>query len=304
MLSLDDVTFGFKRTKILKGLKLNVNEQELFGLIAPEQKGKSLVCRIIAGLLMPDRGKVYLNGIDIYDNHTQTKQIGYLPQTYGGDENLQVNEYLKFFCELHHIKDEIANAKVAQLLETVGMKEYEMKYVSKLTKGLRNKLGIARALIGDPKLLVLDETITGLDPDSRVEIQTLLYKLKQNGMTIFITSSNLDNLMKICDRIALLENGVIVASGTEEEIQELKRNANAILIRVHSDVNEAMSFLRNHEKVDSIARKENLISIRFSGDDGEEASLLSEMIQNNIAVSSFYREESDFDTLYMKLMKK
>ena len=304
MLNLQEIELSYGKTKALKELHMEVMEQELFGLVGPENAGKSSVCKIVAGLVIPDHGTVTLDGKSIFHDEMYIRNIGYLPKNVESYDYQQVLEYLAFFGKIYKMSERKAKERAREILEHIGMEKLEETYVSKLPRGARQKLGIGRAMMHHPKLLVLDEIFTDLDPVSKIEIQSLLMKIKQNGTSVLLTSNSLENASKLCDRIGIMDAGVIVASGTVDEIQHLKQSSNPIMIRVNGMVEEAVTLLRNNPLVTALSRKDNLLSVRFQGKDGEEAVLLTELIRHQVEVSAFYREESDFDSLYLKITSR
>ncbi len=304
MLNLQEIVLSYGKTKVLKDFNIEVMDQELFGLVGPENSGKSSVCKIVTGLVVPDHGIVTLDGKNIFKEEQYQRSIGYLPERVEDYDYQQVLEYLIFFGEIYGMSERKSKERAREVLEYIGMEKLEETYVTKLPKGDRQKLGIGRAMMHHPKLLVLDELLTGLDPVSKIEIQSLLIKIKQNGTSVLLTSNSLETASKLCDKIAILDDGVLVTSGTVDEIQHLKQSSNPILIRVNGMVEEAVTVLRKNPLVTALSRKDNVLSVRFQGKDGEEAALLTELIQHQVEVSAFYREESDFDSLYLKITSK
>ena len=304
MLNLQEIVLSYGKTKVLKDFNIEVMDQELFGLVGPENSGKSSVCKIVTGLVVPDHGIVTLDGKNIFKEEQYQRSIGYLPERVEDYDYQQVLEYLIFFGEIYGMSERKSKERAREVLEYIGMEKLEETYVTKLPKGDRQKLGFGRAMMHHPKLLVLDELLTGLDPVSKIEIQSLLIKIKQNGTSVLLTSNSLETASKLCDKIAILDDGVLVTSGTVDEIQHLKQSSNPILIRVNGMVEEAVTVLRKNPLVTALSRKDNVLSVRFQGKDGEEAALLTELIQHQVEVSAFYREESDFDSLYLKITSK
>ena len=304
MLKLQEIELSYGKTKVLKDFNMEVKEKEIFGLVGPENAGKSTVCKMIAGLIAPDQGSITLDGKDILQDQLYQKRIGYLPENVEGYEYQQVLEYFTFFGEIYGMSEKQAKGRAREVLEYIGMEKQEEVYFNKLTKGEKQKLGIGRAMMHHPKLLVLDNILNGLDPVSRIEIQSLLMKLKKEGCSVLLTSNHFDNVSKLCDKIAIMDAGILVTNGTVDEIQHLKQSSNPIIIRVNDRVEEAVTVLKNYPLVTSLSRKDNLISVRFQGKDGEEAELLTELIQHQVTVSAFYREESDFDSLYLKITSR
>ena len=304
MLVLDKVTYTHKRCRVFDNVSMEIAQKEVVGIVCPSQLEKSIVGKVITGLIVPDQGKVLLDGGSIHLNHTSRRNIGYQPEVFGGYEYLTSKEYLEFYGNLYGLKKEDANHRVKEILQYIEMLEYEESYVESLSRAERLKLSIGRALINQPKLLVVEEIVNGLNPASRVEIQSLLSRIRQSGLTIVFIACDLSSLMKNCNRIMVLGEGKIVANGSEEEILRMKQSANPILIRIQSGLDTAIKILRNNHNVVSLSRKDNVISVRFQGESGEEAELLSELIGNHVEVVAFYREESDFDSFYMELIRK
>lgn len=304
MLELKEVELSYGRNKVLKKLNLEIARQELYALVGPENSGKSSVCKVAAGLVRPETGEVLIYNKSIWKDNTYKWLIGYLPERVEMYQYQQVLEYLIFFGELYGMNTQEAKDRGNEILKFVGLTQAAGDYLSKLSKGEKQKLLIGRAMIQHPQLLILDEVLTGLDPVSRVELQELLLELKNLGMSILFTSSDLDSASKFCDKVAIIDEGSIVAAGTVEEILHLKQSSNPIVICVNEAPEEAMKLLRRNPKISSISRKDNMISIWFDGEDGEQAAVLAELIQNGIQVTAFYREESDFDSLYLRITKR
>lgn len=301
MLNLQDVELKLGKKKVLNKLNLEVMEHELCGLVGPEYSGKSILCRVVAGLVTPDSGEVLYLGRNISKDELYRWDIGYMPEKVELYRYQQVLEYYIFFGQLYGMSTQIAKQRALEVLERIGLTNAKEEYLSKLNKGTRQKLLVGRALLHRPRLLILDEVLTGIDPVSKVELQALLMDLKKQGLSILCTSSDLDSISKICDKIAIIDAGTIVAVGTVEEILHLKQRSNPILVRVNRGIEEAVGVLRSNPRVTSLSRKENVISIWFDGEEGEEAFILSQLVQCGIEVSAFYREESDFDSLYLKI---
>lgn len=304
MLNLKDIELSYGRKKVIQNLSLEVMEHELYALVGPESSGKSSVCRVAAGVVQPDKGTVLLYGKNIMEEESYKWNIGYLPEKVEMYQYQQVLEYLMFFGELYGMETKEARSRALFLLEMVELAQKQEDMLTNLSKGERQKLLISRAMLHSPAFLVLDGALTGLDPVSKVELQALLLKLKKCGVSILLSSNDLDSVSKFCDRIAIIDGGVIVAAGTVDEIQHLKQSSNPIVIRVNGRMDEAMLLLRSNPHITSLSRKEQLISVWFDGKNGEEASILKELIENGIEVTAFYREESDFDSLYLRIAKR
>lgn len=300
MLNLQDVTMNVSGKKILNCLNLEVMEHELFGLVGPELSGKTMACRAIAGVVQPDEGKVLLHEEPVIQCR---KFIGYVPEKLRIYHLQQVQEFLCFCGKIHGLERRLVNARAKELMEFVGIEHLQEEYLGKLDEGARNKLWIAASLMHQPQVLILDEVLRGINPVSRVEIQALLRDLKRQGYTIVVTSDNLNNIAKLCDRIGIIDNGNLVALGTVDEIKHKKQKENPIIVQVLDQAELAMGLLRNEEAVTFLSRKDNMISIGFRGEEGEESYLLKKLVDYGISVIAFYREESDFDSIFLNITK-
>lgn len=303
MLVLQNIELCLGRKKVLKDIKLEIKEREIYAIVGPEESGKSSLCKVLAGILQPAKGKV------IWFDEPMNKQlfkwkIGYVPGQGGSYMYQYVKEYLQFYCDLYHMKSQESKVRIDKVLELTGLKHSDDIFTSLLSKGELRKLFIARALLHEPSIIVIDDAFVGIDPVSRVEIQALIQEIRESGISVIFTSDDLNLSAKLCDKAAIIEKGNMVANGTIKDIMHMRQSTNPIIIKLKGTTEEAMKLLWNNPKVTSLSRKENMIFFWYDGEDGEEAEVLSQMINHGIKVNAFYREESDFDTLYMKITKQ
>lgn len=301
MLELKDIELSYGKIDVLKKLSLEVLEHEIYALVGPENSGKSSVCQIVTGLLHPDHGDIFWYGKEVTHSKAYRKNVGYVPEKWKEYRYQSVLEYLLFFCELYGMNPMEAKKRSRSLLELVGLDSWAERYMTELSRGEQRKLLIGRALVHQPKILILDNVFAGLDPISRVELQVLLVEIKKQKTAVLFTASDIDLASKICDKVAIIDRGQIAASGTVEDILRLKQSSNPIVIHVVNDVEKAVQILRNNPRVNSLSRKENFISVWYDGEEEEQGLLLTELIMHGITVKAFYKEESDFDSLYLKI---
>jgi len=304
MLELKDIELSYGKIPALKHLSLEVMEKEIYALVGPESSGKSSVCKVAAGLLAPDRGDVLWYDKKISKVRSYKWNVGYVPEKWRGYQYQTVLEYMVFFGSLYGMSQTEAVKQGNELLRFVGLEQCGKVYMTELTKGEKCKLLVARAMMNKPQLLVLDNIFNGLDPVSRVELQALVQEIRERETAVLFTAGDIELASRICDKVAIIDQGKIAASGTVDDILRLKQSSNPIVIQVVDAVDKAVQILRNNPKVKSISRKDHLISVLFDGEDKEQASLLTELVMEGITIGSFFKKESDFDSLYLRITKR
>ncbi|EPZ39472.1 hypothetical protein C289_0454 [Anoxybacillus ayderensis] len=241
----------YKNVFVVKGVSFHVQNGEVFGFLGKNGAGKSTTVNMLTGICFPTEGKFFINGIS-HQNMDEIKTcIGVMPDVSNYYLHMNAVEHLKFFAELKRIKMKKEN--IYDLLEQVGLKGHEKKKVGYYSFGMKKKLGIAQALIGSPKVIFLDEPTSGLDPESAFAIQNMIKCLSKKGLTIFMTSHNLHEVENICDRVAIMKDGLISKMGTIEELKKKGIEHIELLIKVKGDHHYAIHCLKkavNHEIVD------------------------------------------------------
>jgi ABC-2 type transport system ATP-binding protein len=261
--------------------------------------------KIISGLLKADAGEVYVDGVDARKNHKGLKsKIGYMPDFFGVYDNLKVMEYMEFYACIYGIVGTKARSLCSELLELVQLSEYADYYVDELSRGMKQRLCLARSLVHNPELLILDEPASGLDPRARFEMKEILKELHSRGKTILISSHILPELAQMCNNIGIIEKGKMVVVGTVEEILSARGTASPIVMRFTGNQEQAVEVLKQNQLVQNITILDNSISVLFKGDETAESILLTSMIQNGAMISSYAREESNLESLFMQLTNK
>jgi ABC-2 type transport system ATP-binding protein len=258
--------------------------------------------RIVCGLLRANSGEVYVDGIDaLNDSAAIKRKVGYVPDFFGVYDNLKVMEYMNFFASMYGFNSKEINETILGLLELVNLSDKKDDYVDGLSRGMKQRLCVARALIHDPELLVLDEPASGLDPRARFELKEILKNLGDMGKTILISSHILPELGEMCTSIGIMEKGQLVASGNVEEIAELKRANSPVHIKVISDRNEAITAIKEFPLVTKVSETDDEIIVDLNGEDEELFALLSGLISRNVKIVGFEREQANLETLFLDL---
>lgn len=305
MLIIKDLEKSYGSFKALNGLNLEIKQGQLYGFVGPNGAGKTTTMKIISGLLTADRGQIILDGIDILDNPKYLKQsIGYMPDFFGVYDNLKVIEYMEFFASTYDLNRKSSAKTIESLLHLVGLIEKKNDYVDGLSRGMKQKLCLARTLIHKPKLLILDEPASGMEPRARMEMQDILKKLAVEGTTIIISSHVLPELAEMCTNIGIIDKGKMVISGSMEEVMTMQYKATPILMKLTQGIDVAMKMLKTNPLVTNIAIRDSNISFGFNGNAEKESEVFADLIMSGARVSEFRRQESNLETIFLQLTEE
>lgn len=310
MLEIQNLTKKYGKFLALNNLNLHIGKGEIFGFVGPNGAGKTTTMRIVCGLLKATSGTVLVDGINAITNPEDIKRrVGYVPDFFGVYDNLKVLEYMEFYGSMYGMEKEDVDEIAEGLLELVNLSDKKEEFVDTLSRGMKQRLCVARALIHNPDLLVLDEPNSGLDPRARFEMKEVLKNLGSMGKTIIISSHILPELAEMCTSIGIMEHGQLIVSGKVEEIMQKSQGIQPIRMRAftpdYEDVGAAHAFistvLKEQPKVGKVTFTEEEVQISFTGDEQEAAQLLKNLLQHNILVSSFYREKEDLEALFLEI---
>ena len=302
MLKIQGLKKKFGNFEALSGLDMEVAEGALYGFVGPNGAGKTTAIRIITGLLNADEGSVLIDGKDAFCYRDQVKDLfGYVPDEFGLYDNLQVWEYMDFFASCYGLSGLVARERCTNLLEQVKLADKEDFFVDSLSRGMKQRLCLARAMIHDPKLLILDEPTSGMDPRARVEFKELLKELCAEGKTILVSSHILSELAQMCTDIGIIDAGKIVLSGNMGDILKQVNDSNPIRVQVVENVREAVQFLRAEPEVRTITVEGNDLVVGFHGGKDAEAMLLAKLVAHNIGICGFWREHGDLESIFMQI---
>lgn len=290
MISLKQVTKLYGQLAAVRDLDLEVEDGEIMGIIGHNGAGKTTILKIIVGLISPTSGKVEVMGRDVAKESLYVRQfIGYLPEDSSLYENMTATEYLLFFSELYKMPKRKAKERIDLLLDSLKLPEQD-KLTGELSKGMKRKVAIARALLHDPKILILDEPNAGLDPLTSFFIINYLKSLKEQGKTILLSAHNLFHVEYICDRVAILKDGRLVLCDSMEAIRKsLGRREYEVVFK-------------SDDQLD-YERQEGNYVFRTT-DVGEVASVLENISENNWALVNLTIRESALEDIYVKLMTR
>lgn len=302
MLQIDHLYKNYGKFRAVNDLTLHIPQGDLFGFVGPNGAGKTTTIRMVCGLMLPNAGSISINGVDALTHQREIKkQIGYVPDFFGVYDNLKVKEYMDFYGSMYRMNSKEIERISDDLLELVNLSDKKEVFVDTLSRGMKQRLCVARALIHNPALLVLDEPNSGLDPRARVEMKELLLNLKSMGKTIVISSHILSELSEMCNSIGIMDHGNLVAAGRIEDVMESVFGSNQLIITLDEGHETAVRIAKEHVgvRVDSVGEHEIKLSHTMSKQ--EIAKMIGRMIENDVVVTGFHKQEGDLETLFMRV---
>ena len=293
-------------TLAVGGVDLAIEEGEIFGLVGPNGAGKTTMLRMLATLLVPTSGDARVAGESIRRNPQAVRRvIGYMPDAFGVYDDMKVWEYLDFFGRCYGLGPAQRRRMIGDLLELVDLAGKRNAYVQSLSRGMQQRLCLAHALVHDPRVLLLDEPASGLDPRARVELRELLRELRAIGKTIVISSHILPELEELCTSVAIVDHGHVLAAGTISEIGQRLRIGEVLRVRILGDagaVEAARAWFEAQGDVASAATDlTGHIEIGFRGDEAGAAKLLAAAVRAKLAVASYSPAATDLQELFLQV---
>jgi ABC-2 type transport system ATP-binding protein len=283
-------------------LSLEVPEGEVFGLIGPNGAGKTTTLKMLCGLLTPTSGKIIVNGVNVELQPDEAqKHIGYLADFFSVYGNLKVWEYVDHFARAYKLDRGSLDTRVRQAIAQVGLETKADSFVEELSRGMKQRLGIARAIVHDPAVLILDEPASGLDPKARVELKELLRQLNRQGKTIFITSHVLSDLQEICTAVGVMEKGKLLKAGKIEEVMRSAGTARRVHLRLASSGFELSRWLEGRGIISNPPSNPLSADFPFSGTDEDLASLIKNLVQAGAPICSIEEKMDSLETIFSKL---
>lgn len=310
IIEIQGLTKKYGALTALDDLNLSIEEGGVFGFIGPNGAGKTTTMRILTTLLKPTAGKAWVAGCSVLDDPRGVRRaIGYMPDFFGVYEDMKVWEYLDFFAACYDIPPNTRTGMIDDLLALVDLGHKKEAYVESLSRGMKQRLCLARTLTHDPQVLILDEPASGLDPRARIEMRELLRELKNMGKTIFFSSHILSEVADICTSIGIVEAGRLIAHGDMAEMKKQLRAHRLIQMRVLGETQPLQEFLVGYAGVHQITPGTELdlpidtIRVDFSGDDVALQKLLADIVAQNIPLLAFQEETGDLEDVFLHVTK-
>ncbi|HIJ65987.1 MAG TPA: ABC transporter ATP-binding protein [Candidatus Hydrogenedentes bacterium] len=301
-ISIQNLHKWFGKTRALQGLSFDVPEGSVFGFLGPNGAGKTTTMRILATLLRPDGGSASILGHDVIREPTAVRPvIGYMPDTSGAYRDMLVAEYLDFFAAAYRIPEAERATVVKDCIELTGLADKRDELIEGLSRGMRQRLGLARCLINDPKVLILDEPASGLDPRARIEIQEILRTLGAMGKTILISSHILSELRHMCTEIGIIDHGRLIYAGSIDEALKRARTAHRLEIRVVERAEEARDCVVAHSQVTEAYVQDGHVVVELAENVEDFSFVASILVNAGFNVLTIREEEIMLEDAFIKL---
>ena len=303
-LQVSGITRSFGSLKAVDDVSFEVRPGQICGFIGPNGAGKTTTMRICSTLDIPDAGDVFVEGISVLeDPRGVRRRLGFMPDDFGSEANTPVSDYLDFFARARGLKGKARRKAISDVVDFTGLAPLYDKDTTALSKGMRQRAGLAVTLLHDPAVLILDEPAAGLDPRARVELRELLTIVAEMGKAILISSHILTELSEICDVVAVIEAGQIRATG---KVSEIKRNLQPDLgfrVRCLVGADETHRFLLEQPNIEGVRIEGQHVVFNQKGQDEDAAALLARMVEGGLMPTEFTPVEADLEELFLSLTK-
>jgi len=304
MIETRKLTKSYGRLIAANEITLKLEEGDVFGFIGPNGSGKTTTMRMIATLLDPDYGECYVCGKSIYTHPQEIRRlVGFMPDFFGVYDDMTVLEYLEFFAATYRINGSARRKVCEEKLELVDMSFKRDAMVSQLSRGQTQRIGLARTLLHEPQVLLLDEPASGLDPRARIEIRRLLKRLGELNKTIIVSSHILPELADVCTRVGMIEKGNMIVDGYVADVMREARKAILLFIRVTERHEEAARLIEQHDLVESLSMNGETIVTRLVPGVEDYSGLPSALIEAGFKLREFREEDVNLETAFMELTK-
>jgi len=288
----------------LDNLSLTVNQADLFGFIGSNGAGKTTTLRILATFLMPSAGTAEVLGHDVVKDADAVRHIiGYMPDFFGVYKDMEVTEYLDFFGACYKIPAHQREKTVNDVLELVGLTEKKGAIIGALSRGMQQRLGLARVLIHDPQMLLLDEPASGLDPRARIEMMAILQELQRLGKTIIISSHILSELETLCNRVAIIEKGKLIYTGPVQGVRDQMSSGRVIWVRVAGDTDQAVALLKARPEVSEVELADGRLKVTLADQDADHSIIATALVQGGARLLELREDELGLEDVFLRVTK-
>lgn len=297
----EKLTRDYPGVTAVKELDFSVPSGVIHGFLGPNGAGKSTTIKMLCGLLRPTSGRVLIEGFDpVVDPLKVKRMIGYLPENPPLYKEMTVSEYLRFAAQLHDVQPGQLNSSLEKAIELTNLSSVSKRLVGNLSKGFKQRVGIAQAIIHDPQLIVLDEPTSGLDPESVVEIRQLIKNLKDKK-TVLLSSHLLHEVEEICDTISIIHSGVLLANGSLQTVRERYQKHSQVELELRGECTD--SILLGMDFVQSISRDQNKVILQLKTKAEKRDAIVKHLVEAGVGVLGISRRESELEDIFLQLVK-
>ena len=303
MIKTDNLTKKYGDSFAINGINLDLEAGDLFGFIGPNGAGKTTTMRIIATLTQPSWGEAYVCGHSIYNDPREIRRmVGYMPDFFGVYDDMKVIEYLEFFAAAYRINGPARRKRCDEMLEIVDLDFKRDAFANTLSRGQTQRLGLARVLLHDPQVLLLDEPLSGLDPRARIEMRNLLRRLGKTGKTIIVSSHILPELKDICNKIGIIDRGVMNVCADVDEVIRQARDSTILHIAV-DEMDRAADLLRDDPLVESVVPGDGHWVVLLKSQESDYSELAAMLVGKGLKLKQFREQEIDLESAFMALTR-
>ena len=302
MLKVRGLNKTYNKLKALDALDMNIERGSIYGLVGQNGAGKTTLMRIVSGVLSFDSGDIEIYNMDMKKQYSGIKEkIAFIPDSFAYHYNITVEEYMEFFASCYGFEGLRARQRYTKLLQMLSLDDKMQSLVGSLSRGMQQRLSLARALINDPEFIIMDEPTSGLDPKTNYSFKELIRQLNSEDRTILISSHMLSELSEVCTDIGVIDHGHMVIESSLSDILNKFNNTNPIKIRIMGNEDKAFKIFKEDVNVRHVSAREGIFFIKFTGTKRDEAALLKKLVAKDIPVSEFMREEAKLETFFMDI---
>jgi len=305
MIRIRDLRVDYDDVCAVHDLSLDVEPGEVCGLIGPNGAGKTTTMRAMIGLIEPTYGEIEIMGVDVREHPEDVyRVVGFMPDFPPVYEDLLVWEFVDLFAASYGIARHRRPAEVGRCLDLVGLTAKRQAMVVGLSRGMRQRLMLAKTLVAEPEALLLDEPASGVDPQGRIDLKNILRRLGEEGKTILISSHILTEMNEFCTSVAIMERGSLVVSGRIEEVNQRIMGDSLLALEVLGEADVLLGIIAADDRAGRVERKENAYEFRFRGDAEAASDLLANLVRQGVRVCSFVRRRDNLEELFLKVGSK
>ena len=302
MMELRRIHRFFGRTHAVNDVSFEVHRGQVFGYIGPNGAGKTTSMRILATLDQSNSGDAFVDGFSVANDPDRVRnRLGFMPDSFGTYSNVNVREYLDFFARAYGLRGKDRLRAMHHVMGFTKLDSLAEKPISGLSKGMKQRLCLGRAMIHDPAVLVMDEPAAGLDPRARIQLREMIRQLAADGKTVLISSHILTELAEMCDMVGIIEKGQLLAVGTVAEIMKTRQTQKTVHVSVLRDADKLVNWLADREHVDEMKLNEMTATFLYAGDHEAEAELLRDLIRANLPVVAFGSRGQSLEEVFMQV---
>ena len=292
----------FGETKAVNDISFTVSCGQVYGYIGPNGAGKTTSMRILSTLDLPSYGDAFIDGFSVINDPEFVRQrLGFMPDSFGTYRDVSCVEYLDFFARAYGLVGRERDRRLKFVMDFTGTRGMKEKPIRGLSKGMKQRVCLGRAMIHDPSVMILDEPAAGLDPRARIQLRQMIRELADQGKTILISSHILTELAEICDQVGIIEQGKLLASGSVTEIQTERQERREVVIRVLSDSVRAETKIKTHLNIDQIIVDGDLLRFEFKGDLDQQASFIRWLIEEEIEIAEVKSHQKSLEDVFLSV---